>query len=104
MLDQVAGENQFPGPEQFDVLARKAQWVADRIAEHDPCIRPAVWQYHTAKMRLAALDLAQAARTDDRAAILTAARQLDATCINCHEVFRVRTALGSDSESWQLPR
>ena len=40
------------------------------------------------KMRLAALDMGRAATTGNRAALLGAARQLDATCIGCHEIFR----------------
>ena len=42
-----------------------------------------------AKIHLAGgLDLGRAARIGDRAALLGAVRQLDTTCIGCHEIFR----------------
>ena len=69
-------------------LARKSQWVAVRIAGHDPGERRTLWQDHAARMGSAAADLAQALRADDRLAMLGAARQLDATCIQCHVAFR----------------
>ena len=39
-------------------------------------------------MGSAAAELARALRVDDRLAMLGAARQLDVTCIQCHEAFR----------------
>ena len=74
--------------EQVEALARKAQWVAEQTADQDPGRSSELWLFHAAKMRLAALDLGQAARIGDRAALLSAARQLDTTCIGCHEIFR----------------
>src|SRR5271157_382470 len=74
--------------EQVEALARKAQWVAEQTADQDPGRSSEFWLFHAAKMRLAALDLGQAARIGDRAALLGAARQLDTTCIGCHEIFR----------------
>jgi RNA polymerase sigma factor (sigma-70 family) len=74
--------------EQVEALARKAQWVAEQTADQDPGRSSEFWLFHAAKMSLAALDLGQAARIGDRAALLGAARQLDTTCIGCHEIFR----------------
>ena len=74
--------------EQVEALARKAQWVAEQTADQDPGRSSELWLFHAAKMRLAALDLGQAARIGDRAALLSAARQLDTTCIGCHQIFR----------------
>ncbi len=74
--------------EQVEALARNAQWVAELAVDQDPGRSSDLWLFHTAKMRLAALDLGRAARTGDRAALLGAARQLDTTCIGCHEIFR----------------
>jgi RNA polymerase sigma factor (sigma-70 family) len=74
--------------EQVEALARKAQWVAEQTVDQDPGRSSELWLFHAVKMRLAALDLGQAARIGDRAALLGAARQLDATCIGCHEIFR----------------
>jgi hypothetical protein len=74
--------------EQVEALARKAQWVAEQAVDQDPGGRSELWLFHAAKMRLAALDLGRAARIGDRAALLGAARQLETTCIGCHEIFR----------------
>jgi RNA polymerase sigma-70 factor (ECF subfamily) len=93
VLDSIDRGDKDPDREQFDELARKAQWVADQVAEHHPGVRRGEWRDRTARMRQAAMDLALAARTDDRTAMLAAARRLDATCIGCHEAFRPRRAL-----------
>jgi RNA polymerase sigma factor (sigma-70 family) len=100
LLERIARDSEIPPDrEQVEVLARKVQWVADWIAEHDPGGDRELWQFHTAKMRLAALDLAQAARIDDRAALLGAARNLDVTCVRCHEVFHPETNLSLHGRS-----
>lgn len=74
--------------EQAKALARNARWVAEQTADQDPGRSPGLWLFYAAKMRLAALDLGRAARIGDRAALLVAARQLDTSCIGCHETFR----------------
>jgi hypothetical protein len=38
-------------------------------------------------MRLASIDLGEAAGVGDQAAILSAARALNTTCVKCHEAF-----------------
>jgi RNA polymerase sigma factor (sigma-70 family) len=80
---QVSG-----GREHVAALARKAQWVAEQAADLDPGRSRELWLFHAARMHLAALDLGRAAAIGDRAGLLGAARQLDTTCIACHEVFR----------------
>ena len=55
---------------------------------HDPGKKQEIWQNQAARMRLAAIDLARAAGVPDRAAMVGAARHLDATCVRCHEIFR----------------
>ncbi len=74
--------------EQVETLARNARWVAEQTAGRRPARESELWLFHASKMRLAALDLARASSTGDRAVMLAAARQLDTTCIACHEVFR----------------
>ncbi len=74
--------------EQVEALARNARWAAEQTAGQTPARDSEIWLFQAAKMRLAALDLRRAATTGNRAALLGAARQLDATCIACHEVFR----------------
>jgi RNA polymerase sigma factor (sigma-70 family) len=78
----------FVEREQLEGLARKVQWVAEQTADQDPGRSSELWLFHAARLRLAALDLGQAARISDRAALLSAARQMDTTCIGCHEIFR----------------
>ena len=94
ILERMARGEFSPGDrEQAAELARKSQWVADRIAGHDPGRLRASWQSHAAAMGSAAAELAQALRVDNRVAMLGAVRQLDATCIQCHETFRDGTGL-----------
>jgi RNA polymerase sigma-70 factor (ECF subfamily) len=80
-------------------LGRKAQNVAREIAGHDPGRDRERWEFHVARMQRAAADLATAAGRSDHLAVLAAARRLDATCVNCHEVFRVQTEPWTDSDS-----
>ena len=47
-----------------------------------------IWLADAKEMHDAALVLARASQEDDRAALVSAALRLDATCLNCHEVFR----------------
>jgi RNA polymerase sigma factor (sigma-70 family) len=88
ILDEIDRLNGLPDPEQFAAFARKSEWAANQLTAHDPGEKHEVWQYHAARMRLAAIDLARAANLPDRAAMVGAARNLDATCVRCHEIFR----------------
>ncbi len=74
--------------EQVEALARTFQWVAEQTAGIDSGRDREVWLFHAAKMRLAAIDLGEAARNGDRLALLGAARRLDASCVGCHTAFR----------------
>jgi RNA polymerase sigma factor (sigma-70 family) len=94
VLERVDRSAGMPDPEQFMVLARKAEWAANQLAVHDPGKKQETWQFHAARMRLAAIDLARAANLADRAAMVGAARNLDATCVRCHEIFRPALDLG----------
>jgi len=88
ILDEIDRSGELPDPEQFVALARKSEWAANQLAVHDPGKKQEIWQYHAARMRLAAIDLARAASVPDRAAMVGAARNLDATCVRCHSIFR----------------
>ncbi len=88
ILDEVDRSGELPDPEQFVALARKSEWAANQLAVHDPGKKQEIWQNQAARMRLAAIDLARAASVPDRAAMVGAARNLDATCVRCHEIFR----------------
>jgi hypothetical protein len=88
ILEQLDRSGERPDPEQFVALARKSEWAANQLAVHDPGKTQEIWQNQAARMRLAAIDLARAASISDRAAMVGAARHLDATCVRCHEIFR----------------
>ena len=93
-----SGSRQY---EQVEAFARNVRRVAEQTADQDPGRSSELWLFHAAKMRLAALDLGQAARIGDRFALLGAARQLDTTCIGCHEIFRHQ--IGSGRRSTPVP-
>ena len=89
LLERLArGDSGIPATEQLGALARKSEWVADRLIAHDPGPDRAIWKGKAARMKGAAADLARAVVQEDRLAMLGAARQLDATCVGCHELFR----------------
>jgi RNA polymerase sigma-70 factor (ECF subfamily) len=74
--------------EQVAAFARKAKWVAEQAVEHRPKESSEIWLYFAARMRLAALDLDQAAGSGSSPAAMDAGRRLESTCIGCHETFR----------------
>ena len=74
--------------EQADILARKAAWMAEQTALEDPGRSRDQWIFEATRMRLASIDLVQVARNGSRAELIGSARQLEATCIACHEIFR----------------
>jgi hypothetical protein len=74
--------------EHLAAFARKSERVARMLADQDPGEMRLTWLFQSARMRLAAGELAEAARNGDRLAMLTAARRLDTTCVRCHEVIR----------------
>jgi RNA polymerase sigma-70 factor (ECF subfamily) len=79
-----------PSPERESIIsfARLAALVAARIEGHDPGEQPKVWRKYALEMQHSASQLAEASQRDDRLAMLSAARRLDASCHKCHEVFR----------------
>lgn len=62
--------------------------VANRLADHVPRQYRLEWLTFTEEMQRAAADLAHAARGGDEVQLVLAARNLDATCLHCHAVFR----------------
>jgi hypothetical protein len=89
MLQRIAQSGQVTeSREQVGVLARTAGRVAVRAAREAPLARSALWLDQAERMRLACLDLTEAARSGDDGSIVEAARRLDATCLACHAVFR----------------
>jgi RNA polymerase sigma-70 factor (ECF subfamily) len=76
--------------EELIALAHQAADVARRIERHDPGTNRDLWRFEAESMRLSAIELARAARENDRSMMLSAARRLDASCLNCHDGFGLR--------------
>jgi RNA polymerase sigma factor (sigma-70 family) len=80
-----------PDRESVIHFARLASLVAARIEGHDPGDKRDDWRKYAAEMRSSAVRLVQVSQRDDRSAMLAAARRLDTSCRQCHEVFRRRS-------------
>jgi hypothetical protein len=69
-------------------LARQAGEAAVKLGEHRPAKQPEQWQEWTSEMQQAATQLTLASRQGDELSIFAAARRLNSSCVQCHEVFR----------------
>jgi RNA polymerase sigma factor (sigma-70 family) len=88
LLAGINRDESLPEPAQILTLARQAAQVAAQIVTHDPGRNRDDWRNYAVAMRLSAVQLAQATEENNGSMMLSAARQLDASCLNCHEVFR----------------
>jgi RNA polymerase sigma factor (sigma-70 family) len=68
-------------------IAGRADQVASEIARHDPGRMRDLWLASATEMHNSAALLTKAAQENDRAALVSAALRLDATCVKCHDVF-----------------
>jgi RNA polymerase sigma-70 factor (ECF subfamily) len=68
--------------------ARAAALAARRIQGATPARSAPLWSRFAADMRASALDLERACEQSDVAALVAAARRLDASCVRCHAAFR----------------
>lgn len=88
-LAQLASNDHPPSaPEEIARLARQTAQVAEQVSGHDPGKNRNDWRLHAGEMRLAALQLAQAAEENDRLALRAAVRRLNLSCQQCHDIFR----------------
>jgi len=87
VLDRMAQAEYSPDLGQMIALARQAAEVAEEIEDFDPGASGDRWREYSNEMRLSAVKLAQATQENDLPGILSAARRLDASCLNCHAVF-----------------
>ncbi len=69
--------------------ATRAATAARRLKRDDDGPMALVWNLYAADMERSATDLEGAWRASDLVGLQDAARRLDASCINCHAVFRV---------------
>ncbi len=84
----LSGRLSSPGYDVIAGLAGQMARASGEIEKIDPGTRPDDWKSYAAGMNRSALNLARAAENRDQLAMLSASRQLDASCIRCHEVFR----------------
>jgi RNA polymerase sigma-70 factor (ECF subfamily) len=84
----------LPDYEHVIELARQATRVATEIGKLDPGTNQALWRAYAREMQVSSGLLAEATQNDDRPAMILAARQLNASCVHCHDVFRGRGRLG----------
>jgi RNA polymerase sigma-70 factor (ECF subfamily) len=87
LADLLGGKRDVPRS-QLVILGRRAAEVAVKLESHHPAKQPEQWREWTAEMHRSAAQLTLASRDSDEPGILAAARQLNTTCIKCHEVFR----------------
>jgi RNA polymerase sigma-70 factor (ECF subfamily) len=73
--------------EQLASLARIAESAAARTVALNPGHDQGRWLFAASEMRIAAIDLDRAVSTGNQEMILRTARQLNATCVACHQVF-----------------
>jgi RNA polymerase sigma-70 factor (ECF subfamily) len=89
ILDAISrAEDPLPQTDQIILLAREAARAAERVEALDAGRLGHQWWLYAVAMQRTAWDLAQASQSGDKLAMVTAARRLDTTCLNCHEVFR----------------
>lgn len=88
MLDRIRRNESPPELTEVIALARRAAQVATELAQHDPGKMRDVWRDNANEMHDSAMLLALVCQDKDRAALVSAALRLDATCLKCHEVFR----------------
>jgi RNA polymerase sigma-70 factor (ECF subfamily) len=80
--------------------AREAASVAGRLEQQDitgPLA--ALWRQLAHDMKSSALDLERACREANDLAVVASARRLDASCLNCHAVFRQGSGIAALSVS-----
>jgi RNA polymerase sigma-70 factor (ECF subfamily) len=88
ILSRMDGPLAPPDLDQILKLAREATRIAAEIERHDPGKNQDLWQTYAVEMRLSAGLLAQATQDNNPTGMILAARRLDASCRNCHAVFR----------------
>jgi RNA polymerase sigma-70 factor (ECF subfamily) len=88
ILSRIDGSHDIPDYKQVIELARQAARIATEIEKHSPGVNQDSWHAFAREMRASSGLLAEATRQDDRPAMILAARQLNASCVSCHDLFR----------------
>jgi RNA polymerase sigma-70 factor (ECF subfamily) len=87
LLSRIDQTQAAPDYDQVFRLARQATRVATDIEKLGPAINQDRWQAYTREMRVWSGLLARATNEKDRPTMMLAARQLNGSCVNCHELF-----------------
>ncbi len=77
-----------PGSDQVMRFARQARQAARLIEAHDPGPLRSLWQHYVQEMESVGRGSRPCVASRGPLALAAAARRLDASCLNCHEVFR----------------
>jgi RNA polymerase sigma-70 factor (ECF subfamily) len=88
ILSRIDGSQAIPDYAQVIALAQQANRIAAEIDKRDPAANQDAWHAYAREMHASSGLLAEAARKDERPAMILAARQLNASCVNCHDLFR----------------
>ena len=83
--------------------ARAAAEAAGRIERQKPDGLAPRWYRFASEMRTSAGDLERACEESDSSALVAAARRLEATCVQCHAVFRRSEPPADVPESGRIP-
>jgi RNA polymerase sigma-70 factor (ECF subfamily) len=84
----LPGDRSSSGSDRLMALARQASAAAETIRQYDPGTNRNEWRRFTELMRVSAEELTHAATENDSVALLLAARRLDSSCVNCHNLFQ----------------
>lgn len=87
-MRQLKGTERRQDRDGLRERAERSLAVAAKLQDHAPRHARLDWLTFTAEMQQAAAELTQAARTGDQVQLVLASRNLDATCFQCHAVFR----------------
>ncbi len=89
LLRRVAnGDEGDPSPTELKRAAEVTIDVANRLGTLDPGHDRPGWRIEAERLKTSALLLARAADSNDPAALLDAARGVQARCVRCHLAFR----------------
>ena len=84
----IRNENATPDIADIIRLARVSRHVACELKGQNTGPLRGVWQDLATEMERSAAELDKACMEDDPLAVVVAAQRLDASCLNCHEMFR----------------
>ena len=89
VVSRISRGNPSPAlREQVVAVARDAALVAERLENVNPGRDRGTWRSFVNELHLSALSMTKTAREGDDRTLLLAVRRADASCVQCHLVFR----------------